>query len=137
LPELKDAMERGTDLRGRLTRSIHLDPVGVLPLLVNEGYLLLRQGRDAVVYSYSCPRLLPSGTPAVHRLLLTRYVATYSVGIAFTYEDVKADLTHRFTSLPVPAMFAFGSDITLPRIETFMPLAKQAVYEFIAARGDQ
>jgi hypothetical protein len=35
---------------------------------------------------------------------------------------------------PNPAVFAFVSDITLPRVETYMPLAKRWVYELIVSK---
>lgn len=137
VPELELAMGRGTDLQLQLERTIRVEPIGVIPLVVNEGYLLLRQGREAMVYNYQCPILLLMDGAKEHRVMRTRYVATYTVGLAFTYEQVKADLAHRFSGMPVPALFAFESDITLPRIETFMPLAKRVVYELITGAGGQ
>lgn len=132
LPALRSAMEQGRGLRGELHDRIRLEPVGVVPLGVREGWLLLRQRNEALVYSYSLPivqEVLPGGP---HRRIRTRYFATWSVGLSHTYGHIKAELVRK-GPLPNPATFAFESDISLPRIETFLPLAKQMAYELVAA----
>ncbi len=135
LPELNSALERGADLRSRFTASIRFEPVGLLPLSTREGYLLIHQGREARVYAYvlTLPAKAP-GTPS-HHVLRTRFVADYAIGIAHTYEQVKAELVRGNAHLPNPAMFAFTSDVSLPTIETFVPLAKQLVYEVVSGQA--
>lgn len=135
LPELNNALERGADLRSRFAASIRFEPVGVLPLRAQEGYLLIHQGREARVYAYTL--MLPVKAPVTpaHRILRTRFVADYPIGLACSYEQVKAELIRHFAHLPNPAMFAFTSDVTLPAIETFVPLAKQLVYEVVSAQA--
>jgi hypothetical protein len=63
--------------------------------------------------------------------LRTHYFSTWTLGLGQTYGHIKAELI-RLGPLPNPATFVFESDISLPRIETFMPLAKQLVYELVA-----
>lgn len=135
LPELHNALERGVELRARLSAGIRMEPVGLLPLHVREGYILLHQGREARVYNYTLilPAIVP-GVPA-HHVLRTRYVADYPIGITCTYEQVKADLVRSHAYLPNPAVFALTSDTPLPAIETFVPLAKQLVYELVSAKA--
>ena len=135
LPELNNALGRGVELRARLTAGIRIEPVGLLPLYTREGYLLIHQGSEARVYTYALtlPTLVPD-IPA-HHVLRTHYVADYSIGITCTYEHVKADLMRSRAHMPNPAVFALTSDLALPAIETFVPLAKQLVYELVSAQG--
>jgi hypothetical protein len=131
LPELGHALERGAELRDRFAAHIRFEPVGLLPLSVREGYLLLHQGRDARAYAYTLTLpAIPPGTQA-HHVMRTRFVAAFPIGITSTYEWVKADLVRADARLPNPAVFAFYSHVTLPTIETFVPLAKQLVYETV------
>lgn len=135
IPQLSAAMERGHELREALHGRIRFEPVGVVPLGVREGWLLLRERNEALVYSYSLPivrELLP-GLP--HRRVCTKYFTTWSVGLANTYEHIKAELV-RNGPMPNPATFVFESDISLPRIETFLPLAKQMAYELVLAAAE-
>ncbi len=134
LPELNSALERGADLRSWLASSIRIEPVGLLPLHTREGYLLIHQGRNARVYAYALT--LPTHAPEIgaHHGLRTRFVADYTIGFGCTYGHVKADLVRTHTHLPNPAVFAFTSDVAIPAIESFVPLAKQLVYEVLSER---
>lgn len=135
LPELNNALERGADLRSRFAACIRFEPVGVLPLHTREGYLLIHQGREARVYAYVLT--LPARTTSTrpHQVLRTRFIGDYPIGISSSYEQVKAELVRSNAELPNPAVFAFTSDVTLPAIETFVPLAKQLVYEVLSAQA--
>lgn len=131
LPPLITARERGQELREGLNERIHVEPVGVVPLDAREGWLLLRQRNEALVYAYSLPIVRELDPPDNHRYVRTRYFATWTLGLSNTYEHIKAELA-RTGPLPNPATFAFESDISLPRIETFLPLAKRITYELVS-----
>ena len=131
VPRLLDAVERGSDLREEFSSRIRFEPIGVVPLGVREGWLLLRQNNEAIVYAYSVPLVVGMGPTSLHRRMRTRFFTTCTVSLATTYEHIKAELV-RQGPLPNPATFAFESDISLPRIETFLPLAKQMVYEVVS-----
>lgn len=131
LPPLLTAMERGRELRDELHARIRFEPVGVVPLGAREGWLLLRQHNEALVYSYSLPIVQEVQAPDLHRHVRTHYFATWTVGLSCTYEHIKAELIRK-GPMPNPATFVFEADISLPRIETFLPLAKRIAYELVA-----
>jgi len=135
LPGLRRMLEDGQGLREEIAGSIRFAPLGVQPLNATEGWLLLRIGREARAYGYAMPLLREADEERQYRSVHTRYVASYTVGIACTFEHIKTDLIRRHKSVPVPATFVLEADIVLPHIETFMPLAKQLVYEHIAKRA--
>jgi hypothetical protein len=132
VPGLQRVWERGSGLRQELAEHIRFAPVGVQPLHVQEGWLLLRHGREARVYGYALPLLRTAQEELLYHSVHTRYVTSYTVGIACSYEHIKADLIDRHSAWPNPATFVLETDVPLPHIETFMPLAKQLVYEHIA-----
>lgn len=132
LPPLLTAMERGRELRDELHARIRFEPVGVVPLGAREGWLLLRQHNEALVYSYSLPIVQEVQPADIHRHVRTHYFATWTVGLACTYEHIKAELVRK-GPLPNPATFVFEADISLPRIETFLPLVKRIAYELVSA----
>lgn len=135
LPELDRALERGRELRERLAAGIRFGPVGLLPLYTAEGYLILHHGCEARSYAYALGLPMIDTEGSEHRVLRTRFVADHTIGITSTYEHVKAGLVRRYPHLPNPAVFAFVSDVSLPTIETYVPLAKQLVYEVIAPKA--
>ena len=131
LPEMHGHLARGEQLRRQLTEHIHFAPVGLMPLDASNGYLFLRQGPELRVYGYATT-LYPAGVDELYyQRLRTTYVTTCSVGLLQHYERIKAEMVRYRPELPNPAVFSFESEVELPRIETFMPLAKQLVYHYI------
>lgn len=132
LAALVEAHGRGHELRQELGGHVHMAPVGVVPLDVREGWLLLRQRNEALAYAYVLPLVREVPPPDRYRYVRTRYFATWTLSLSTTYEHIKAELA-RVGPMPNPATFVFESDITLPRIETFLPLAKRITYEVVSA----
>ena len=129
LPELRVMLDEGRELRRSLSSRIHFSPVGLLPIHTHEGYLLLRQGREARVYEYRVPLFHGTAEGLQYQSVRTRYLDSYQVSLANTYEHIKSDLVRRVRQLPHPATFVFEAEIGLPHIETFMPLVKQLVHQ--------
>lgn len=133
VPGLQRALAEGLELRDALVRRIAFAPVGLMPLDASSGWLLLRVGSEARAYAYGLSRVERPAPLAPLERLRTRFVATYAMGLACTFESIKIDLVRRHRHDPNPAVFAFEADADLPCIETFMPLAKHLVYQQVAA----
>ncbi len=133
IPDLRRTLLLGQELKHELGERIQFSPVGIQPLHATEGWLLLRTGRDARVYAYTMPLFREHSEVDQYRSVITRFLTTYSVGIACTYENIKADLRAQHRDHPNPATFVLEAEVPLPLIETYMPLAKQLVYEFISS----
>ncbi len=133
LPGLRRMWTEGSDLRQDLAGRIRLIPVGLQPLNPAEGWLLLRQQREARVYAYTIPLVHPAAITSGHQHVITRFVATYTLGISCTYEHIRTELHSARGAPAVPATYAFEAEGDLPHIETFMPLAKELVRAHIAA----
>lgn len=132
VPSLNSAMLRGKELRDELATRIRFWPLGVQMLDATAGWLLLRQGMEARVYSYAMPLLRESDEHHQYRSVVTRYQGTYPLGISHTYEQIRRGLLKQEPQFPLASTFVLETDIALPYIETFMPLAKRLVYEHIA-----
>jgi hypothetical protein len=79
------------------------------------------------VYGYNIPVVFEQKQDHVRRNVVSRYVTSYTVGITCTYEHIKSQLIARHPALPNPATFALETDLDIPFIETFVPLAKRLV----------
>jgi hypothetical protein len=135
LGHLNRALDHGQELLEDCQSTIRCEPVGLLPIGAHEGWLLLRQGQEAVAYAYALPLVRSMETPfTAHRCIRTKYYSTFTVGLAMNYERIKQELT-RTGPFPNPAVFAFESTVALPRIETFLPLAKRIAYGRATASG--
>lgn len=135
VPDLERIMNEGIGLRSDIAGIIRFEPIGVQPILANEGWLFLRTGREARVYGYALNILRELDEQHQYRSIVTRYVSTYPLTLTNTFEHIRSDLICRFRDLPTPAVFLFETDLGIPHIETFMPLAKQRVYEYLVGRA--
>lgn len=135
LPDLHRAWKEGSELKEEIATHIRFAPVGLLPLVTDEGWLLLRTGRDARVYHYCIPLLRTPDVLNGSMHVRTRYVSTFTVGLSCNLERIKSELLTSFRSIPNPAVFAFETELSIPFIETFMPLAKQLVYEEVRLKA--
>lgn len=129
LPRLQAQAEAGRQLYDLVEQRLTLLPVGLLPLYKNEGYLLLRLsvGNDIWVYQFCITHIQGTGPDGAQRMhgIHTRYVTTYSYGLANTYEHMKMDLVRNRTELPNPATYALESTLAVPLEETLLPIAKR------------
>ncbi|MFZ1692015.1 MAG: hypothetical protein WAT74_02360 [Flavobacteriales bacterium] len=135
IPELQLMLANGRALREEIAKGIQFGPVGLLPIEPREGWLLLRAGRDASVYAYQLALVRSPHGEDPRSILRTRYVTSYSMGIATTFERIKLELITQQPLVPNPAVFAFETDLSIPRIETYMPVAKQLLYEVIRSKA--
>ncbi|MBK7945220.1 MAG: hypothetical protein IPJ85_07920 [Flavobacteriales bacterium] len=132
VPGLQRALMHGMQLREEVARRITFMPVGLLPLDPSNGWLLLRSGSDARAYAYWLSPIQAPVDQLQAARLRTRYIASYSVNLACTYDWIKSDLVRTHRIMPNPAVFAFETEKGIPCIETFLPLAKHLIYEQVA-----
>jgi hypothetical protein len=134
VPGLRKAIDQGLELREEIAGRIRFGPVGVQPIRTSEGWLMLRTGPEARIYSYTIPLVHEYQDPYSYRSVLTRYVGSYTLSLRNTFERIRSEFLVGRSELPVPATFAVETDASIPHIETFMPLAKQLLYEQVAVR---
>lgn len=132
VPGLLRIQAEGNELKEELAHRIHFAPVGLQPLHSTEGWFFLRRGAETRVYGYTIPFIVGRKQDLVQRNMFSRYVTSYTIGITCTYEHIKSDLILRHPALPNPATFVLETDLELPCIETFVPLAKRLVLAHVA-----
>ncbi len=131
LPALREGLDEGIGLRDRISGHLQFGPVGVMPLDPRAGYLLLRQDREARIYTF-CITLLRDAQHNLHwRSVVTHYLGSRALGLHCTYEAIRADLIARRPEMPVPATFCLECDWEVPHIETLLPLGKQLVHRYV------
>jgi hypothetical protein len=92
LKGMRDHADRGTELREGLAAAIHCGPVGLIPLHLQDGYLILRQGREASVYTYTMPLFRDLTDEQRHLSIRTRFVMQHTISLAFGEDQIKHDI---------------------------------------------
>ena len=133
IPKMERAMDQGVQLYQELAQQIQFAPIGVQPLDLRTGWLMMRTMEEVRVYAYTIPWV--QGTPNWdgQQAVRTNYVSTFPIGLSYTYEQIRSELLQGHHHLPLAATFALECPIPLPCMETFIPLAKQRVYELFTA----
>lgn len=123
LPVLSDIVSRGKELKQEAYSQLNIGPVGILPLRHDEGYLFLYRtiSKETTVYEYRIT--LFSGQK--ERMIRTRLIDTVYKSHTTTFENLKLDLTRRYTHLPNPAAYVVESPSEYPEEEALLPLAKE------------
>lgn len=125
LPQFKLYIDEGKKIYDFIENKIHITPVGLTPLNLDFGYVLLRETVAAtMVYEYSVKLFEePDGK---YRAVNFTFLTTYPKSIVYnSYENIKSDLLKKQRHLPNPATFAIESELTIPVNETFLPIAKR------------
>lgn len=133
LAEMKSTIDNGAEIYEIVEKQLHIEPVGILPLYKNEGYMLLRFGNYAEVHAYSYTVTLFEHKDARYRGVKMNYVDRYEKSVANTYEHIKRDIIRAIRTLPNPAVYCIESALNLPLDETLLPIAKRMLVRQLAA----
>ncbi|MSQ79319.1 MAG: hypothetical protein EXR21_06550 [Flavobacteriaceae bacterium] len=127
IPKMKDYLEQGRSIFDGFESHITMKPIGLVPLYLEEGYLLLRllpiPKSDINVYRYQIT--LFENENNRYRGIHTQYLCTYEYSLSNQYEHIKKDLVSKRADLPNPVAFAFEATTELPLEETLLPIARR------------
>ena len=132
IPKMKGMLEEGKELFEFVEENIALEPVGVSPIYSDEGYLLINQDASSDVSIFRYQMTFFEHAEEKYRSMTTEFLMTEIKGINKTYENIKVDLTKRFTELPNPATFLAASKLKFPLNETVLPVAKRMLVREIS-----
>ncbi|MFY8107899.1 MAG: hypothetical protein ACOVO9_02870 [Bacteroidia bacterium] len=125
IPKIKQTLEEGKEIFDFVEQQINIEPVGILPIYKNEGYLLInyRPAKEWRVFEYS---LKFYDTPEnKFRAIHTTQVETYPISLVYNKENVKLELIRNRKKLPNPATFAAESNLSFPLEETILEISKR------------
>lgn len=131
LVEMKNTIESGAELYELVENKLSIEPVGIVPLYKNEGYMLLRYGSYTEVRVYYYSITLFEHTDARYKGLKVEYVDSWEKNMANTYEHIKRDIIRTIRTLPNPAVYCVESQLSVPLEETLLPIAKRALVRYI------
>ena len=132
LPKFKEHLAEGKDIYEYAEKNIEISPVGLAPLQVNEGYLLIREFRKKSVRIFEYQIGLFSHAEEKYRGIHTQYIDSRKTNLSTTYESVKVDLVKQIKKYANPATYVVESKAPLPFSETLLPVAKRLLVKYIS-----
>jgi len=132
IPKIKAAMKDGKSIYDFVEDSMKIEPIGLIPLTTDFGYMMLKNGNKVELKIYRYEITLFEKSSEQFRAIKTNYVTSLSKKIHNTYESLKLKLIKLDKSIPNPATYLVLSELNLPLQETLLPIAKRELVRFIS-----
>lgn len=122
---LKKPLQIGRSLFDEVDESIHIEPVGLLPVNIAEGYMLLPYPRqkNVKVFQYQVSRI--HDPLESYRIMHTTGICTYMMSLSTYPEKLKEKLRHDRPEMPNPAVFWIECSAHYPFDSTIFPVSKR------------
>lgn len=129
--QMKGTLTNGAELYDLVEKQMRIEPVGIMPLYKNEGYMLLRHGSYSDVLAYAYNITLFEHKDARYRGVHMHYIDSWTKTLTNTYEHIKREIIRANKDLPTPAVYSVESPLSLPLQETLLPIAKRMLVQHI------
>jgi len=133
IPSVRHTLEEGKEIYDYVEHHIRLEPIGVLPVYSDEGYVFIQEDKieDVHIFQYKMSQVTLSDENFCS--LNMNYVYRTKKSISNTFEQIKLRLMKQFTSLPNPATFLCLSQLHIPMHETLLPVTKRLLLRSISS----
>ncbi len=131
IPRLKKSMEAGIAIYDLVEEKIEIEPVGILPLHKEEGYMLLTNGNEKKIDVYGYQLTFFANAKENYRSIKTVFLTSYLRKLSNTVESIKLDMIRRHKQLPNPATYHIMSHMQFPLAETMLPVAKRSFVRYL------
>lgn len=122
---MKGTISNGAEIYEFVEKQTRIEPVGILPLYKNEGYMLIRYGQYSEVRAYVYNITLFEHKDARYKGIRVQYMDSWAKSIVNTYENIKREIIRNVRTLPNPAVFSVETELSVPLDETLLPIAKR------------
>ena len=131
LDEMKGTISEGAEIYDFVEKQLLIEPVGIIPLYKNEGYIFLRYGNFSEVRVYNYTITLFEHQTARYKGIKLEYIDSRVKNLANTYEQIKIDVIRSIRALPNPAVYKMEFPLSIPLNETLLPVAKRVLVKHI------
>lgn len=131
IPQFENHLAQGKKIYDAIESQLTIFPVGVVPLRCKEGYLFIRDGKNADTKVYEYDITLFEQPDATYRGIHTEYIKTWETDLGMTYQYIKLELLKEKQDIPNPATYAIESEWAVPLEETLLPIAKRCLLRYV------
>lgn len=130
--EMKTTITNGTEIYEFVESSLSINPVGLVPLDVQEGYFFLSAGNTKATRIYQYRLSIFEKHDERFRSIKTSFVDTLQRSLVYTYESLKTDLIKNKKEFTNPAVYSIETGLNFPVEETLLPIAKRSLVKYIS-----
>ncbi len=129
--KIDTSIQEGREIYDFVEEHFTINPVGLIPIKLDQGYFFLCDGNEREVKVYGFRISLFEDHRDKYRGIQTQYISSYPRNFINTYSQIKIDLTKSKDSLSNPAVYCLETPLTFPLNETLLPVARRVLVRFI------
>ena len=129
--KIKTTIQSGAEIYEFVEAKLKIEPVGLIPLDTNEGYLLIRDGQFNATVAYQYQLTIYEKHNEKYSGLRTDFVNRWIRSVSNSVENIKAELIRSHKELPNPAVYNIETTLVYPMEETLLPIAKRSFVKYI------
>ena len=130
--KIKTTIQNGTEIYEFVEDKLDIEPVGLLPLDTNEGYLLICDGRFNTTVAYEYHLTIYEKHDEKYRGIRTDFINQWIRSVSNSSENIKTELIRSRPELPNPAVYNIKTELAYPMEETLLPIAKRTFVKYIS-----
>jgi hypothetical protein len=127
IPTMKGAIEEGKEIYEIVEKNIEIQPLGIMPVYNQEGYLFFHEVHSQDVHIFQYQHSVIVSSHENFRSLNLQFVKREIRSIANSFEQIKINLIRTFRQLPQPATYLCTSHLCFPLVETLLPVTKRVL----------
>ena len=131
--KIKNTIKNGAEIYEFVEEKISINPVGIIPLDLQEGYFFLSTSETKRTRVYHYRLSIFEKHDEKYRSIKTAFIDHWQRGITSTYEHIKSELIRYRKDLPNPAVYSIETSLSFPVDETLLPVAKRSLVKFISS----
>lgn len=131
IPQFQRYLQEGKKIYEAIESQLNIFPVGVVPLHAKEGYIFIRDGKNADTTVYEYDITLFEQPEAKYRGIHTQFVKTREMDLGTSYQYIKLELIKEKQEMPNPATYVIESEWAVPLEETLLPIAKRYLLKYV------
>ena len=132
IPQFRQQVEEGKNIYDIVEENVYIQPVGLIPLNPESGYMFLKGGETASTNVYEYQVTFFENATEKFKAIHTHFVKAFEKNISTTYQSIKSELLRENKHLPNPAAYAIETEMSLPLQETFLPIAKRMLVRHLS-----
>ncbi len=132
IPQFSRLVQEGQSRYDEVKTSLKITPIGIVPLRTEEGYLFIyrQSSRETTIFRYQVTLF----DARRERIIQTQRIDSLRKNLSTTFENMKVELTRRYTQLPNPATYMVESPREYPVNETLLPAAKHLMAKYLSEK---
>lgn len=132
IKKLEQSINNGKQIYDYVEDQLEIIPIGIIPLIREEGYLFLMNGQERETRVYEYRMSIFERYQEKYRALKTTFIGSWMRNYSNTFEAIKSELIKKCKHIPNPAVFSAVTKNTFPFEETLLPIVKRSIVKLLA-----